>query len=337
MTQKSPLQKMSLPWKIFGFLLALVGIGSAALAGVAWYLSEPVSPNSQEVISFTVTPGKAVTFIAEDLYEQNLIRSPLAFRIMTRVYGIAPKIKAGTFELSPSMNVYDLATALTTEASVIRVTVKEGWRAGQIGDYLMETLPNFSVTDPDFQTECLEYEGFLFPETYYVSPNFTTKQMCELMRKQYGSVFTFDMRNRVAKNTGLSDEEAVILASILEREARNPDQMSLVAGILLNRLEIGMALQVDATLQYAKGYDSARKDWWPPAKPADKQINSPFNTYLYPGLPPAPISNPGKNALEAVANPTTTSALFYIHADDGKMYTAETYEEHQQNIARYLR
>lgn len=337
MTRKSPLQKLSTPWKILGIFLTIIGFGAASMAGFAWYMTEPVNPQSTQTEDFTVGSGQSVRTIAQNLYDQNLIRSPLAFRVMTRIYGFAPKIQAGTFTLSPDMNVHDIAQALTQEASVIRVTVKEGWRAGEIGDYLTETLPNFSNSDPEFQTECLAYEGFLFPETYFVSPQFTTKQMCTLMREQYGDVFTFDLRNQVAQNTGLSDEEAVILASIIEREARDPEQMRHVASILLNRLEIGMALQVDATLQYAKGYDSNRKTWWPPATPADKQIDSPYNTYLNPGLPPGPISNPGKNALHAVANPIESNDLFYLHADDGNMYYAETYEQHQQNINRYLK
>ena len=161
--------------------------------------------------------------------------------------------------------------------------------------------------------------------------------MCQLMREQYGEVFTFDLRNQAAKNTGLSDAESVILASIVEREAREPEQMRHVAGILLNRLEIGMALQVDATLQYVKGYDQARKTWWAPPTAADKQLSSPYNTYENPGLPPGPISNPGANALMAVANPIKSNDLFYLHTNDGNMYYAETYEEHQENIQKYLR
>lgn len=337
MTQKSPLQSLSFGWKILGLLLTLIGFGAAVLAGTTWYLTQPVEPFSEKTATFVVPRGRAVSLIGQDLVDQNLAHSSLAFRFAVWKQGLAGKIQAGSFELSPGMDIFQIAEALTEGTTDQWVTIKEGLRATEIGDYLEQELANFSTQDPEFQTECLAYEGFLFPETYLVPREFDTAQMCELLREQYGSVFTLDLRNTTAANTGLSDREAVILASIVEREARDPEQMRHVAGILLNRLEIGMALQVDATLQYVKGYDQARKTWWAPPLASDKQISSPYNTYENAGLPPGPISNPGENALMAVSNPIDSNDLFYLHATDGNMYYAETYEEHQANIARYLR
>lgn len=312
-----------------------------------WYFSLPVetmnmNKNPTEIsdqnttLQFTIPRGRAIRSIGKDLQNQGLIRSSWIFELTVLRLDIKQKIQAGTFELSPSMSVSQIAQALTQGTTDQWVTIKEGWRATEIGAHLEDELINFSTSEDDFNTECLAYEGFLFPETYLVPKHFTTAQMCRLMRTQYGEIFSFDLRNTVAQNTGLSDEEAVILASIIEREARDPEQMRHVAGILLNRLEIGMALQVDATLQYAKGFDQNRKTWWAPPLANDKQINSAYNTYTNPGLPPGPISNPGENALKAVAYPIESNDLFYLHSNDGNMYYAETYEGHLANIERYL-
>lgn len=313
--------------------------GTAALgAWYVWSLIQPVNPsaNPEDTVNFVIPRGRAISQIGADLVEKDLIYSRYAFQYAVWKNQLQNKIQAGTFELSPSMDVFTIAQTLTEGTNDQWVTIKEGWRAAEIGEYLAQQLSEFSTQDPEFQTECLDKEGFLFPETYLVPKTFTTKQMCTLLQQQYGKVFTLEKRNQVAERTGLSDLEAVTLASIVEREARDPEQMRHVAGILLNRLEIGMALQVDATLQYAKGYDEQAKIWWAPPTSADKQIDSPYNTYLNPGLPPGPISNPGADALNAVANPIDSENLYYLHSPDGKMYYAATYEEHQQNIARYL-
>ncbi|MCD8485058.1 endolytic transglycosylase MltG [Candidatus Woesebacteria bacterium] len=320
-------------------LLAATVIGGAGAIAMAIYLMQllqPVDPSNESTVSFVIPRGRATSLVAADLTERNLLKSPLALKIAIWQNNLAGQIQAGSFTLSPSMTPAEIAETLTQGSDDQWVTIKEGLRAAEIGAYLEQELPNFSTNNPSFTTECLAYEGFLFPETYLVPSEYTTAQMCQLMREQYGEVFTLDLRNQVAANTGLSDEEAVILASIVEREARDPEQMRHVAGILLNRLEIGMALQVDATLQYAKGYNPQAKTWWAPPLAADKQIDSPYNTYQNPGLPPGPISNPGRNALAAVANPLESDELYYLHAPDGKMYYAETYEGHQENIWNYL-
>jgi UPF0755 protein len=123
--------------------------------------------------------------------------------------------------------------------------------------------------------------------------------------------------------------DQVILASLIERETITDEERPIVAGILNNRLDIGMALQVDATIQYAKGS-------WDPILPQDKALNSPYNTYKFPGLPPGPIANPGLTSLKAVANPEETDFFYYLHDSKGKIYYAKTLEEHNQNITKYL-
>ena len=139
------------------------------------------------------------------------------------------------------------------------------------------------------------------------------------------------------KRQGKTVEEVVILASLIQREASTLEQMKMVSGILLNRLEIGQALQVDATLQYLAGQNQTTGKWWISPSPALKQSDSPFNTYLNPGLPPSPICNPGLDALTAAVYPTKSNNLYYLHDDSGRMYYSQTYDEHLRNIERYLR
>ena len=131
-------------------------------------------------------------------------------------------------------------------------------------------------------------------------------------------------------------EEIIILASILEREAGDKSQMRQVAGVLENRLSIKMPLQVDATLQYIKGYSQVEKNWWATPLAADKNLKSAYNTYLNPGLPPGPIANPGVAAIEAALDPAKSDYLFYLH-DQGVIYLAKTLSEHNANVNKYLR
>lgn len=323
--------------KIAGVLLAVLGLVLAGVGYYAWNLTEPVEPNATEKQTFVIPRGQSVSAVADNLAEANLIKSPWAFRFAVWQQNLTGKIQAGSFLVSPGMDVFGIARRLTEGTDDVWVTIQEGWRAEQIGQYLESELSQFDTNSTAFTSECLTAEGFLFPETYLVPRGYDTKQMCDLLKAQYGEVFTFDLREQATANTGLNDEQVVILASIVQREAKDPEQMRHVAGILLNRLEIGMALQVDATLQYAKGYDPVKETWWPTPTAADKEVDSPYNTYLNQGLPPAPISNPGLDALMAVVNPLESDELYYLHAPDGSMYYAETYEGHQANIDRYLR
>ena len=127
------------------------------------------------------------------------------------------------------------------------------------------------------------------------------------------------------------------MASIVEREARGADDMQHVAGILWNRIELGMPLQADATLQYLKGYNPVEQAWWTPPLAADKSLISPYNTYLNLGLPPRPICNPGLEAIKAAAQPLSTDDLFYLHDRQGKIHYAQTLDDHNLNVDRYLR
>lgn len=321
-------------------LLSLLTL-SLLLGAVAtywfWQGFQAVQPNSTETQEIVIPKGSSVKAISQQLATAGLIRSPLHFQLIVKQKGIAQQTQAGSFTLSPGSTTPEIAEQLTQGTNDLWVTIKEGWRAAEIGEYLGSVLPNFDQSSADFKSECLDYEGFLYPETYLVPKEYNTTDMCRLLRRQYGEVLTMKHREAIHQ-AGFTEEEIITLASIIEREARRPDDMKMVAGILHNRLALGMPLQVDATLQYIKGYDEQKETWWATPLAADKQLDSPYNTYQNPGLPPAPIANPGENAILAAIYPTESNYLYYISNSAGtQMHYAETYEQHQQNIDRYLR
>jgi len=319
-----------------GVLMLCIGL---ILGGSVWVWQgfQPVSSDSEKKIAVVIETGSNASQIAQNLFEKKLIRSPLHFRVFVKQQQLASQLQNGTFTLSPAMSLTEIALRLTKGSDSERVTLKEGWRAAEMGEYLATILPNFQIDSPEYKTECLAYEGYLFPETYFVPREYTTTQMCKLLRQQYGEVVTMKMREDMHQ-ADFKEEQIITLASIVEREAKEPEDMKVVAGILRNRLAIGMPLQVDATLQYIKGYDSNRKTWWAPPLASDKTLESPYNTYQNSGLPPAPISNPGKEAILAATYPTDSENLYYISSQDGStMYFAQTYEQHQLNIEKYLR
>lgn len=307
------------------------------LIGAGFYLStwfKPVDPTAQTTVAFVIPKGQSLTKIGERLTEAGLIRSPWAFRFLVKKDNLGNKIQAGSFKLSPSMTLDTIGKTLTTGTEDVWVTIQEGWRKEEIAESLVRQ--NFTEFDAaEFLELAEDSEGKLFPDTYLVPKQITAKQFFDLLTK------TFDRKimtlNLEESGTGLSTDELIILASIVEREGLGIENMRYVAGILQNRLKIGMPLQVDASLQYAGGYSKSDKTWWPEPLAKDKEINSLFNTYLNPGLPPGAICNPGLEAIKAVANPIESDYLYYLHDGGGVGHYATTYEGHLSNINKYLR
>jgi len=307
---------------IFFLLLA------AALYTGAKFLLTPVSPSGEEA-KFVISKGQGVATIGAKLEEAKLIRSQYVFRAYVQFKQLDTQLQAGSFRLSPSQSTPEIAQALTEGTEDVWITLLEGWRREEIAEYLAAAdLEAFD--EAAFLELTATSEGYLFPDTYLVPKEITTEALVDLFSK------TFE--KKLASLGELTDDEAkrlVILASLVEREARGSEQMRRVAGILENRLEANMPLQVDATLQYIRGEVSG--EWWSPPRAVDKELTSPYNTYLNPGLPPRPIANPSLSALQAVRQPLVSDDYFYLHTSSGKIYYAETYEEHLRNIARYLR
>lgn len=252
--------------------------------------------------------------------------------------GIGKSIQAGDFRLSPKMSARDIATELTHGAIDIWVTFPEGLRREEQADILEEKLKFGGNESYNFNKK--EYirladEGFMFPDTYLIPKDATA----EIAAGQLRSTFKTKVEDSIISNadTDLTTEEVVTIASLIEREAKTAEEKPVIAGIINNRIDLGMPLQIDATVQYAKGYDSTENTWWPQITRDDYQaVKSPYNTYLSANLPPTPISNPGIDSIRAVLEPEATDYLYYLHDSEGKIHYAETVDQHNQNIADHL-
>ena len=289
----------------------------------------------QKLSTFIVPKGQAISIIADRLKEAGYIRSTLAFRYAVEKNDLTNKIQAGSFKLSPSMNTWDIALALTKGTDDLWITIPEGWRREEIAASLADQELAFFDED-EFLTLTKGLEGQLFPDTYLISREISTANVVSVLNNTFESKVATALSAEI-ENSDLTLNEILTLASLVQRESSGDSEMPLVAGILLNRLDIGMALQVDASLQYIKGYSSVENSWWPDPLAADKELDSLYNTYKYNTLPPAPICNPGLAAVKAVLNPQSTNALFYIHDNSAKIHTAETLEGHNRNVNEYLR
>lgn len=319
---------------VIGLVLLLSVVAITAVGGYFWLNTQlqPVAPNSSEKVRFLVAKGASISEIAARLESEGLIKNTLVFRYVVKKEKLDQKIQAGTFVLTKGMTTREVAEQLTKGTEDEWVTILEGWRVEQVADAFAD-FPAFDRDD--FLALAKPKEGYLFPDTYLFPKLVTAETVFSLLNKTFEKKTAELQAEATAK--GVDFAEAVILASVIEREAQSLTDMKMVAGILYNRMEIGMPLQVDATLQYAKGYNAQLKDWWAPPLGVDKEIDSPYNTYKYPGLPPAPIANPSLNAMMAAVSPTNTEYFYYITDRQGNMRYAVGYEEHLQNINQYLR
>lgn len=295
-----------------------------------WWMNgtSAVNINDKNSKIFVVERGQGVKEIAKNLKDQNLIRDSVAFFLLTKKLGLDNQIEAGDFRLFPSMTAEQIAKELTHGTLDIWITIPEGQRALEIADTLRRKMPSYDST---WDKKLAENEGYLFPETYLFPVDADVDTIISMMRKN-----TFDVRYQtlnITKKT-FTEDEIVTIASLIEREAKHPQDRPLIASVIYNRLELGMALQIDATVQYAKG--QIKGNWWTTITQDDyKGVKSAYNTYLNPGLPPTPISNPGLSSLEAAANPANTNYLYYITDKNGVNRYAETLSGHQSNIQKY--
>lgn len=300
-----------------GFSLILI-ILIAGYSLYQWSL-KPVSPKTTDLEVFVIPQGQATSTIGKRLKQANLIKSDLAFKLLVDQKNYSNRLQAGDFQLSPSMDLETIIESLTHGSLDFWITFPEGLRVEQLANLLAQKTANF--TKNDFITTAKPYEGRLYPDTYLIPQTASAQDVVDLL------VATFDQKSPT------QDKTNIILASLIEREAKHQKDRPLVASVLHNRLQINMALQIDATLQYVKGTPT---DWWPTPLVADKKLNSPYNTYQNAGLPPGPIANPGFDALSAAANPATTDYLYYVSDSGGYNHYAKDLAGHEQNIDQYL-
>jgi UPF0755 protein len=297
--------------------------------------SEPASTDAE---IFTVSRTAETAAIKEKLATREFVQGRWLFGLSMLLHGGYGRIQPGGYKVWPSMGSWELASTLTSAPSLVWVVIPEGLRKEQVADRLATALEwDDGLRDAFLEAPVAKpYEltdGFYFPDTYLIPVTETGAAVARRFINRFNE--NFDPLLPDLRNANIKYDTAVKLASVIQREAAGQHDMPLIAGILWNRLLIKMPLEVDATLQYARG--NTGSGYWAPIDPSHKYLDSPFNTYMYPGLPPQPISNPGMDAIDAVLHSEETTCLFYLHSDDRQIHCADTYEGHLENIDVFLR
>lgn len=297
---------------------------------------------SQEII-FEIPKGTSVINVASQLKEKGIVNNPLVFRLMYQILYYPTPIKAGEYKVVLPTSIKEVLQLLVKGQVYLRaITIPEGLTRLEIADLLANKLSFFPAEDfiaatasntliKDLDPEASNLEGYLFPETYYFPKGVTAFDVAKAMVEQFRQIFTPVWRAR-AIQLGFSVREIVTLASLIEKETSRPEERSLISAVFHNRLQRKMKLDCDPTIIYALklcGKYDGRLGW------KDLKLDSPYNTYLYPGLPPGPIANPGAAALEAALYPADVDYLYFVSRNDGTHVFSRTLQEHNRNVLLY--
>jgi UPF0755 protein len=329
------------------FMRAFAAVSGAALTAAVFFLyfdSSPVSVSGGERL-FSIAKGESVSRIAERLQMENFIRLAPLLRIVSRLEGTEGLFKAGYYRIPPGTSTLAIHRLLVSgEETLEKITIPEGWTARKIGLLLESrgicTADEFlaaarsSALAAKLGVPARDLEGYLFPDTYFLSKPFPPEALAELMVKTF-----FDNLKTIApESAGMNAKaihERIILASIVEREYRIPEEAKIIASVFFNRLRANMGLESCATLEYiiTEIQQKAHPEY---ITLEDKRIDSPYNTYKWAGLPPGPISGPGRVALDAAFHPARTDFLYFVLRDQntGRHYFSRDLKEHNQ--AKYL-
>lgn len=306
--------------KLFSFLLFSLVIFCGGVYLFYKNAQKPVNPKDIALQVFVVPQGQSAKTIAQRLKQSGFIKNDLVFRLLINRKNLGSSLQAGDFRLSPSMNLDTIIESLTHGSLDYWITFPEGLR---VEEYAEKLAAKSSISQQDFILAAKPYEGQLFPDTYLIPQSASASDVVELLTDTF------------AIKSPTQDKTIIILASLIEREAKHEQDRPLVSSVLHNRLKINMALQIDATVQYALGKTG---NWWPKNLTHENlTINSPYNTYFNTGLPPKPICNPGLSTLKSALNPSETDYLYYVSDSSGYNHYGATLQEHNQNIAQYLK
>ncbi|TSC69775.1 MAG: UPF0755 protein [Parcubacteria group bacterium Gr01-1014_49] len=309
-------------------LVAVCAFATLFLVGYFALFAPPKDfPSGSTVV---IARGASAPLVADQLSEARVIAHPFALQLLLRLSGTSGSVHAGVYLFEAPQNLFIVAYRIVTGAyglPPVRITFPEGTTVREAAVLVSDALPE--IKNADFLKEAEPYEGYLFPDTYLFLPSADAASVVALMRDTFNTKIATMTKELQASGRSIAD--TVILASLVEKEARSPENRRIVAGILLNRLKLGMPLQVDAVFGYI-----FKRDTYSPSF-ADLAVDSLYNTYTHRGLPPGPICNPGLDALQAVVNPTKTNYLYYLSGKDGLMHYATTFAGHQANREKYLR
>lgn len=348
-------------------IITILMVAVVAVAGAVWffdYWQDRDPSDTGRPVVLEVSPDDDSGTVADKLKDGDMIRFPFYFEARMRFEDV--DLRPGVYTLRKGMSTMEIIDAITVDAvatgdespeaaggdaQVLEVTLIEGQRAEQFGEEIekagypdgkqvfMDALKNPAVREGwDFLKDVpadASLEGFLFPDTYTFTTEMSGEDMVTLMLQNFDAKVSEKTRETFAEQ-GLSLYEAITVASIVEREAAVAEERPVIAAVYLNRLEQDppMLLNADPTVQYAVGTPN---EWWPELTSANLEIDSPYNTYLYEGLPPTPISNPGIASIQSVGQPADVDYLYFVAKQDGsgEHVFATTYEEHQANVCKY--
>jgi UPF0755 protein len=304
---------------IIGFILIVFGMGTVFL--------KPVSLVDE--VSVELPYGTSVIKSANLLEEAGVIKSKESFVILSKI--IHPRgIVAGRYYFSGKVSLFSALEQISKGdfgREQIKLTIPEGFTTDEIIKRINKLFPNIDQTI--IKNGLAAKEGFIYPETYFFDTNIKADEIIldltnRSNKKIAALISPIDINSKEAKRI-------INVASLLESEGRTFEERKMIASIIENRLSISMPLQLDASLQYVTGRGSSELTL------KDLKMDSPYNTYVYKGLPPTPISNPGKESIEAALKPTKNDYLYYLHDKEGNIHYAKTFEEHVRNKNKYLK
>lgn len=315
-------------WSLMFIIVALI-----AFLIYQWQL--PRAPG--ESVEVDIPAGTTLDGVSQILHEERVISSAFTFKLLAKYQGVEGDILPGEYRFRENMNPSAVLKLLSKgpEVSTVKVTIPEGFTVGQIADRLAKKTPfdggEFLRLAEDFQgasefafldsNPTPSLEGYLFPETYQVRKETDAEGLIEMLLHQFGEE-TAGLKWSLATKKGLTLHQVITLASLVEKEARQPDERPLMSAVIHNRLAKKMPLQIDATIQYVLPERKSR------LTEADLKTRSPYNTYLNQGLPPGPISNPGRASIEAALEPAPVDYLYYVLTDDEGGHTfTNNYED----------
>lgn len=315
-------------------------LATAAVAATVFISLLPLDPAGEPRLVF-IPPGSSSADIGRRLEHAGVIRRERDFVIAVRARGLTRSLQEGEYRLSPAMGLLEIMDRIARGAVVLYpVTIPEGFTARQIVEELVKTrlgdrdefLRLVRTGAKVFDHEFLDavpgssLEGYLFPDTYQIPRHLNERAALRLFLDRFGEIVIQRWRE---SGTERSLHEIVTIASMVEREARVSSERAMIAGVIYNRLAREWKLEVDATVLYALGRHKAIVTF------ADLKVDSPYNTYLHPGLPPGPIANPGMAALAAALHPVKTEFLYYVARADGSHVFSRTLREHEAAVRRY--
>ncbi len=302
----------------------------------------PFSSQGNKAEIFVVAKSSNFASIADSLKNKGFIKNKFIFDIFWFLTK-KPQVQPGGYMLSSNMSIFTIIDILAGRPKLVWVPIEEGLRKEQIAEILANRLNwnqkqkqswlDATELDPDYR------EGVYFPDTYLIPADEPPEKVVKRLKSRFENKIKSYQKSLTDKN--IKWTTALKIASLIQRESADKTDMPLVSAIIWNRLDKGMRLEIDATVQYAR--DSLKPDyvrqkgWWTPIKVKDKKLDSLFNTYLYKGLPPTPIANPGLAAIKAAIFPARSDCLFYLHDKNGIIHCSQTYKEHLRNIEDYLK